>query len=292
VDDHPITEASAYLRDLARRLAHFYAELPETRAILLSGSASEGVSDFFSDLDMIIYYDQLPSEETLAAIAQECGGMNRNQLAPRGDTAALEHYFVNGVECQFAHTTIGEWEAEMDSVLDQLDVTSPLQKALSGMEDALPLYGEDLIRQWQAKLAAYPESLALAMVQHYLAFYPLWGYLGRLETRDATIWFTQMLVENVHALIGVLAGLNHLYFSTFQFKRTHQFIAKMQIAPPHFADRIEALFHADRAQYSADCEALVAEVIALVEQHLPQVDTTRARRRLGWKPQGWTIMNT
>ncbi|MEO8394455.1 MAG: hypothetical protein ABI700_15790 [Chloroflexota bacterium] len=284
-----MNEASQYLIELARRLAQPYIALPEIRAIILTGSASEGVSDFYSDLDVILYYETLPSEESLAKAAQTNGGSRRVQLAPRqDDVAAIEHYFINGVECQFAHTTVAGWEAEMASVLEQHDVASPTQKALGGMAEAIPLYGEPLLRQWQATLDAYPESLALAMVQHHMAFFPIWGLVDRMETRDATIWYTQMLVENAHALIGALAGLNHLYFSNFQFKRTERFIAKMSIAPPSFAARLEALFHADRATAAADLEALVGEVIALVEAHMPQVDTTRARRRLGWHPQMWT----
>ena len=285
----PASEASQYLIELAHRLAQPYIALPELQAIVLTGSASEGVSDFYSDLDLILYYSALPSEEVLAQAAQQNGGVNRAQIAPRqDDQAAIEHYFVNGVECQFAHSTIAAWEAEMDSVLVDHDVISPTQKALGGMEDAIPLYGEVLVREWQAKLAAYPESLAMAMVEHHLAFYPIWGYLDRMKTRDATIWYTQMLVADAHALIGTLAGLNHRYFSDFQFKRTQHFAARMAISPPDFAERLEALFHADPAAAAVQLEALVVETIALVEQQLPQVDTTRARRRLGWHPQPWT----
>src|SRR5664279_3624254 len=99
-----MTEASQYLIDLARRLAQPYAALPEIRAIILTGSASEGVSDFYSDLDVILYYETLPSEDVLARIAEENSGINRSQIAPRQDDQAMEHYFVDCVECQFGHT--------------------------------------------------------------------------------------------------------------------------------------------------------------------------------------------
>ena len=286
--DASATAASHYLIGLARKLAQPYAALPEIRAILLTGSASEGVSDFYSDIDMILYYETLPSEDVLAAAAEQNGGSDRAQIAPRQDDAAIEHYYVDGVECQFAHSTIAVWEAEIASVLVNHDVTSPTQKALGGMAEAIPLYGEDLIRKWQATLAAYPDALAMAMVQQHLVFYAVWGLLDRMEMRDATIWFNQMLVDNAHALLGTLAGLNHLYFSNFQFKRTRHFIEKMTIAPPNFADRLEALFHSYPANAAADLEVLVRETVGLVEAHMPQVDTTRARRRLGWKPERWS----
>ncbi len=282
-----ITPASQILRDLAARLAQPYAALPQTRAILLSGSAAEGVSDFYSDLDVILYYDELPPEDALLAASVTNGAVNRSPIVPRAETQFLEHYWIDGVECQFAHTTVAEWEAEMKSVLVDLDVVSPTQKALGGMADAIPLYGDALIRTWQAQLAAYPDALAEAMVRHNLAFYPLWALKDRLETRDGTIWAMQMRVDNAHALLGTLAGLNHVYFSSFQFRRTRHFVEKLRLAPPDFADRLEAVFPADLAQALAGMQALIDETVSLVEAHMPNIDTSRARRTLARRDAVW-----
>lgn len=38
---------------------------------------------------------------------------------------------------------------------------------------------------------------------------------------------------------------------------------------------------------SLQLQALVREVIALVEAHMPAVDTAQAKRRLGWRQQAW-----
>src|SRR6202030_1996841 len=46
-NEMPINEASQYLLTLGERNAQVYASLPSTRAIIITGSASEGVSDFY-----------------------------------------------------------------------------------------------------------------------------------------------------------------------------------------------------------------------------------------------------
>lgn len=189
-----------------------------------------------------------------------------------------------------AHTTIAAWERDIALVLEQLDVETPIQKALSGMHEAIPLYGEPLIRQWQTRLANYPDALAEAMVRHNLTFSPLWVLQERLATRDGTIWRYQMLVDTAHHLIGVLAGLNRLYYSSFQFKRMHRFIAQMSIAPTNCADRLETLFHSDLASTATQLKALVQETVALVEQHMPQIDTARVHMMLEWPGQAWEPM--
>ncbi len=285
---HQPTEASLYLRALARQLAQPYIALPTIRAVLVSGSSAEGVSDFNSDLDLILFYDEVPSEEALAAACEANHGVNRSPIAPRSESGALEHYYVNGVECQFAHETVAAWERDIASVQEKLEIDSPVQKALGGMREVVPLYGDALIQQWQTTLDDYPDALAQAMVERYLTFYRVSSLYKRLATRDATIWFNQIRVELAHSLIGVLAGLNHLYFTPFQFKRVRRFIAEMKSTPHDFADRLEAVFHAEPFDACAQLEALMEETVALVEQQMPQIDTSAVRRRLAWNPQAWT----
>lgn len=162
-----------------------------------------------------------------------------------------------------------------------------MQKALSGTLECIPLYGEPDILRWKARAAAYPDALAHAMVAHYLKFFPVWGLLERFAPRDATIWLHQARVEIAQNLLGVLAGLNRRYYTTFQFKRMRRFIATLPIAPPDLTDRIEGLFQADINTAAGLLEALVQETVALVETHMPDIDTSAVRRRLGWRQQPW-----
>ena len=94
-------------------------------------------------------------------------------------------------------------------------------------------------------------------------------------------------MESAQNILGVLSGLNRLYFTTFQFKRMHRFIEQMTIAPSNFGDRIENLFQLEPSVAVIELEALVRETVELVELHMPQVDTSTAKQRLGWRQQPW-----
>ncbi|GAB4191598.1 MAG: hypothetical protein OHK0022_05420 [Roseiflexaceae bacterium] len=279
-----------YLTALAQRVTAPYMELPHTRAVLLTGSVSENVTDHFSDLDISVYYDELPSEEQLAAIRAGHGAPDRLWLlGDRADGGVIEAYLVEGVECQIVHTTVSAWEASIATVLERLEVESPLQKAMDGTLHGIALHGEPLIAGWQARLAAYPDALAEAMVRHYLRFFPLWYIRDRFLVRDALLWRCQAMAETGQHILGVLAGLNRQYFSTFQFKRMRRFIDQMSIRPPNLAERIELLLSPDVETAITTLEELVAEVATLVEQHMPQVDTAAVRVRLGKRQQPWQI---
>jgi hypothetical protein len=283
-----MTEASKYLVGLARRNALAYTELPQACAAMLSGSAAEGESDAYSDIDMMIYYEELPSDEELErARLRNQGGERLWQLGTRENGAMMEAYPVAGVECQIVHVTIAAWERDMATVLDEHQVESPLQKALSGTLNGLPLYGEEWIAKWKARASEYPEALREKMVAHYLKFFPIWGMEERFFARDAVLWFHQIRVETLQNIFGVLAGLNRVYYTTFQFKRTTAFVKQLPIRPDNLEARLDQALAAPPHEAVVLLEELVRETLDLVEREMPQFDTTATRRRIELRLEPW-----
>lgn len=176
----------------------------------------------------------------------------------------------------------------MRTVFEECKPATLVEKAIIGLMDGVALHGRDLVTQWQERAASYPENLARATVEHYLRFFPLWLVTEQWRRRDATIFFTQMLVEVSFNLLGVLAGLNRRYFSSFQFKRQHHFAGTLAVAPDRLADRLDEIFALDPVAASLAMERLVEEIIVLVEAHMPAVDTTSARLHLGQRQRPWS----
>jgi predicted nucleotidyltransferase len=267
------TTPSAALQALARELADAYLAATGPRAILLTGSAALGEADAYSDLDLILYYDRLPSEDAIAAARRAVGAEKPDVLAPPTETSYPETFGRAGVQCQLGHETIAGWEAEMRTVLVDLDVETPVQKAIAGLFEGVALHGEELVERWRRE-ARYPDALARAMVERYWRFFPLWHVQERLLARDAVLWCRQALVESAFNLLAVLAGLNRLWFTSFQFKRLHAFTAAMTHAPHDLADRLDALFALDARAAIAELESLVGETQALLREHMRDVDAT------------------
>lgn len=164
-------DKNQYLLELVKRNVKAYIANPKTKAVMVTGSVAEGLCDEYSDCDVMLYYDELPSFEELHFARQQNQGAELIEiLGDRQEGAFGESFLVNGVECQFAHATIAQWEKEISSILEEFDVQSPLMKGMSGTLVGIPLYGETLIQQWKAKIANYPNGLAQTMVEHYLKF--------------------------------------------------------------------------------------------------------------------------
>ncbi|VEP16337.1 conserved hypothetical protein [Hyella patelloides LEGE 07179] len=227
-----MNQASQYLFALAKRNIQAYIANPEVKAAMVTGSTATGQADCYSDVEMFIYYDELPSIDKLQSARQQNRGSEPIRILDGYNEGFFgEFYFIDGVEFQIGNVTIAFWEQDMATVLQELDVTSPRQKVLLGMLDCIPLYGEELIQEWKRQIADYPDVLARAMVEKHLIFVPIWALQEDLATRDTTLFQHQIRLEAGQNLLGVLVGLNRLYYSTFQFKRMKQFIEQMNIAP-------------------------------------------------------------
>lgn len=288
-DETTPTRESQYLFNLARSVAGAYERHTAPRAVLLTGSVAEGISDRDSDIDLIAYYDRSPTTDELAAAREALGEGVGGLVTRRPPQQGIpEEYALRGVEVQIGLETIAAWEANLVAVLDDHTPGTLIEKAIMGLVSGQAIRGPDLIGQWQRRAATYPDGLASATVAHYLpGIVPLWLSPERWAPRDATIFWHQTLAESSLRLLGVLAGLNRQYFSTFQMKRLRRLTDELTIVPEGVADRLDDLFGLDPLAAGDELERLTAETIALVETHLPSVDTSVTCNLLGQRLRPW-----
>ncbi|HYZ76527.1 MAG TPA: nucleotidyltransferase domain-containing protein [Gaiellaceae bacterium] len=279
---------TGYLRALAGRIADVVVEETEPRAILLVGSAATGEADLYSDLDLIVYCDELPPVERIDAVLERLGGAHRELIYPRDENDHGESFRLDGVECQLAFTRVSAAERELTRALGGEELESPLHKVVEGVQAGLPLRGEELIAEWRARLADYPDALRRKMIVHHWRFFPLWYTARRLAVRDTSIWRRQVLVAAALDLLAVLGALNRLYMAPhFELKRLRKLTARMTLAPPDLADRLEHLLEAESEEAADELERLVGETQALVEAELPDLELPPLRRPLGARHEPW-----
>jgi predicted nucleotidyltransferase len=271
------SDTTPFLRALAEQLAESYRAHAHPSAILLVGSAATGGADAYSDLDMLLYYAQVPPEAEIAKTPREVGA-ERYHGTPWSDESGesdergySERYSLDDIECQVGHMSVGSFDREIRRVVVDLEVTEEPLKIMSGLFEGVPLFGNDLIERWRRD-AAYTSALQRATIEKRWKFFPWWYFEEKLRGRDATVWRYDVLVQSAYNIVGVLAALNRLYFSTFEFKRTMAFLSRLEVAPPNLATRLEALFESCEAHSTAELERLVAETQALVAERFTDID--------------------
>jgi predicted nucleotidyltransferase len=283
-----MSEATEHLRALARRLVAAALERVPVRGALLVGSAARGDADFYSDLDLILYVDEVPSEETFADIRTAVDGTEPTRRNPNEDVSS-EEFDLQGVRTEVSFIALAWIEARLDELLDNIeDFDSSLQKVLSGLDEGLPLHGEALIGELRGRVGSYPEPLRRAMVERRWKFFPLWYYGEAMAARDAELWRLDMLLDAAFNLLAVLAALNRLYFTRFELKRMRALIGRMERVPSRLADRLESLFRLAPESAAAELGRLVEETKALIADELPDVELA-VRFSPGTRQQPWSV---
>jgi predicted nucleotidyltransferase len=276
---------TARLRALAGRIAEVLVEEIAPRSVLLTGSTATGEADFYSDLDLIVYCGELPTEERIDAVIERLGGDDRKLIYPRTEDEHGEAFELGRLQCQLAFVTVRCADAEVERVLAGEELESPLQKAVEGILDGIPLHGPELIEHWRERASDYPDSLRRAMIERHWRFFPLWYVDRQVAERDALLWRQEILVNAAFDLLAVLAALNRLYFTRFQLKRMRKLVGRMRLTPPDLADRLERLV-ADAEGAVHELERLVAETQALVVAELPDLEL-RLRQPVGARREPW-----
>jgi predicted nucleotidyltransferase len=276
---------TARLRALAGRIAEVLVEEIAPRSVLLTGSTATGEADFYSDLDLIVYCGELPTEERIDAVIERLGGDDRKLIYPRTEDEHGEAFELGRLQCQLAFVTVRCADAEVERVLAGEELESPLQKAVEGILDGIPLHGPELIEHWRERASDYPDSLRRAMIERHWRFFPLWYVDRQVAERDALLWRQEILVNAAFDLLAVLAALNRLYFTRFQLKRMRKLVGRMRLAPPDLADRLERLV-ADGEGAVRELERLIAETQALVVAELPDLEL-RLRQPVGARREPW-----
>jgi len=166
---------------------------------------------------------------------------------------------------------MGSFEREIKRSVVDLEVNDELLKIMSGLFEGLVLHGDELIERWRQQ-AAYTAALQRATIEERWRFFPWWYFEEKLRARDATVWRYDVLVQSAYNIVGVLAALNGLYFSKFEFKRARTFLSRFDVAPPNLASRLDALFDSDERRSIAELEQLVTDTQALVAERFPDLD--------------------
>lgn len=283
-----MNEDSRYLLSLVEKNVPIYTANPKVKAIAVVGSVARGHSDAHSDIDMTVYYESMPTEAEVVEAREKTGAVFGDWYWNEpNDSGFGEYSFIKGVKVDIGHVTVPFHEAYMAEVLEKHETDMYKQKLMSGMVDAYPVYGHDLINKWKANAAAYPEPLALKMVKEYLRFAPPWILSQMVGERGDVLFLHELLLKGEKNVLGVMLGLNRLYHPV-DYKRMDWFIGKMKIAPPDLSNRLKMILQSEAQTAAAEMKKLAEETFALVAEHMPEVDTTDARKLFTLPYMGWS----
>jgi hypothetical protein len=281
-----MNEASRWRFALAERVGYAYAADPKARVVMIAGSTGRGTADRYSDIEIDVYWSEPPSDDERRAAVERSGG-DLGELFPYEEDEWAESISLGGFHMHTSTFLVATMERYLREVLEDCSTALNPQMRLSSLLHAQTLVGEDLVDHWRERALAYPTGLAEAVVREHLAFGRL-GYSGAMfAARDDLLSLYDVFCETEREILWVLLGLNRLYPPTPTLKQADELIAEMCLTLPDLARRLKEMFRLPPMEGVDALNALCEEVFALVETHLPAVDTVERREWLSHHRGAW-----
>lgn len=276
------TQASLWRIDLARELAKPYIAHPDVRLVLLGGSPAKGISDDYSDLDIVVYWNTLDKQWIEDVPLRHLGLERRLYLPPVAEDSCFELYYAKTLIVEFGSETLDEWRAMTRRVTERFEARPPDLKTIGGFLSAKVLHGETLYQQLRAELLPYPHELAVRIIRQNLGFF--WN--GVLQNqglnRGELLFFQDAVCVTLKRLLTIIAAINHTYYSPMDPRWIEYEYCQMTHCPVDLWPRILRIIDGDRVEAIQRLNELIAEVFDLIKTHVPEIDTDAAR-------QGWEI---
>jgi hypothetical protein len=272
------TAASQWRIELARDLTRYYAAHPAIKMIVIGGSPSRGLADQYSDLDIVVYWEAIDLPWLEQVPLRPVGG-EQYLLRKMGEEGVyLEEYYFGPLKVDLGHITLALWEALTDDVVKNLNPVPDNLKTIAGFLAATVLHGAELYEEWHRRLATYPEGLAPRVVRQHLRIFQRGCLTHQGLERGDVLYFQDGLCQMLKNVLGILAGLNRVYFSSAEPRWLQYELSRMPIQPEGTWPRMLRILTGDPRQAERLLTELIEEVLDLVAKHLPEVDTSRIRR--------------
>ena len=156
------TTQSQWRLALASEITTYLRSYSGIRAVIVGGSVARGYADEYSDLELPIFWDSLPTDPIRRSIAAD---LQADFLYPYNGPALEDNLLIRGFQVDLWHNTVSAEEAVIDSVVHGLSLDQGDSNFMDTIRFCIPLYGEALIEEWKVKARIYPEELAARKIE-------------------------------------------------------------------------------------------------------------------------------
>jgi predicted nucleotidyltransferase len=271
------------LQAVAREVAGHYAAISGVSAVLLCGSVARGWADGWSDIELLVCGDAVPSLEVREQLARALGATGRRVFP--SDEGAEEELAIGGVKVDLAFMTMAAVRGIIEDVTVRADPSPRKHAMVAGIRDAVVLQGGPEVGRWRMQAGIYPEALRIELIRRNLVFGPQW-WLEMLAARDDVLALHVLLGRVGQALVSIALALNRTYAVSDSGKWAMRQATGLAVAPDGFAERLRQMLLAEPRVAVAKAGELIAEMLDLVREHAPEVAVDQVARRVASKRAG------
>jgi hypothetical protein len=278
-------------------VAAVYTGHPDVQAIILGGSVARGTAHERSDIDLGIFWSPIAGQEERHELVRRVGGkihrhvdndIRYSEDNPRRQgcieiVELLPTPAASRMRLDLEHETVAGTENVLQQVIKGHDPSLEKQELISVIQDGIALHGHDLVARWRERTRRYADELVYKMVAQNLLGTGriLQSQVHRASTQD---WFCLYgsFLEVGRRLLLALMALNRTwaYTDNPNFGGFKPVVEGLALKPKRFVERLGQGLQSEALLGVQGFADLYADVLSLVEEHLPDLDTSGEREPL------------
>jgi len=219
--------ASQWRFKIAERVALIYAENQKVAAVIVGGSTARGHADRYSDVEISVFWHQLPTEADRKIVVEQSGA-DLIRLYPyfEDEQVWCDDFMIgrsepdqpkSGLLVEVAHHIVDMIDTILKQVIQEYNPDAQKLNLIAGVVDGISISGSDLLTQWKNQAKAYPRELSLAVIRRHAQIDHFWRWQMWLERGDYRILMYQSFVEVQKKLLHMLLGLNCQFYFGFKW---------------------------------------------------------------------------
>lgn len=273
-------ESNQGLRNLAYREAkRLLKEDSNIKAISIVGSVAYGLTDQYSDIDLMLIYENI-EEEQYTEWKERAKGQNPMYVIGGKEYDFLTvGRFVEGIKIDFARIQASKFQVSVDAVVKEHTIDLEHQAVLFGINNSEVLHDEGIISHWREQIREYPEALIAKTLQTSLTFTPKSVYEGMGVFRKDSLFIYECLLEDLKKILQTLFCLNRVYHPGKAKGLNWIIEQQLKIQPNDFLRRMTDLLNNKEELAVREILQLIEEVYLLVAHEAPYFDYSNMLKR-------------
>jgi predicted nucleotidyltransferase len=239
----------------------------DIRAMAIGGSVARGYADEYSDLEILIFWEILPSEDTRKLIIKELGA---EFFRPYNHESGEDNLTIKGFRIDLWHISLQAEEEIIKTVMNDFKIDFGSSNAIDTIRACIPLYGEDIINIWKTKVTEYPKEIMVQSIKEVLETIDISQIDLYLYRNNMTILYEQ-IINLQKKIFLILLALNKEFFPTYKwmYKAFKNFIIK----PKNIEQRFINAFESSPKEALKDTIKILKETLDIVNKLYPEIDT-------------------
>jgi hypothetical protein len=261
------------LLSLAERLAE---ECPREigREIAVMGSIAAGLADDYSDLELLLLVDEVPSVDCVRGWLRAVGG--ESVLAGPGPDGVWAWCRVEGVEVEPFWGSIADARSEVDAILAGEAIEHPRLAFAHVLAHAVVLRDAGVIAELAKRCEPYPEEVAQRLIADGLTGLEVPSARLGGALRDDRVALEGFFLSGAHRILRILFALNRRWEPP-RWKWLRHYASELPLAPARLTERLEgALVEPDAVAGARLLQELFQEVLDLLPAEVNAGDARRA----------------